>query len=78
MSVVLCFGFILGADVFDLSSENILAVMIGGAACGMTILLYWARKRGFFVSRYPRALLVRSSRAARALLPEGPGASERR
>ena len=34
------FGFILGADVFDLSSENILAVMIGGAACGMTILLY--------------------------------------
>ncbi len=34
------FGYILGADVFDLSSENILTVIIGGAACGITILLY--------------------------------------
>jgi hypothetical protein len=33
------FGLVLGVGVFDLSSENILAVVIGGAACGVTVLL---------------------------------------
>jgi hypothetical protein len=33
------FGYVLGSGVFDLASENTLAVFIGGLACGMTILL---------------------------------------
>jgi hypothetical protein len=33
------FGFVLGTGVFDLVTENVLAVFIGGTACGITILL---------------------------------------
>jgi uncharacterized membrane protein YciS (DUF1049 family) len=32
------FGFVLGADFFQLSSRQIIAALISGAVCGATIL----------------------------------------
>jgi hypothetical protein len=40
------FGYILGSDVFDLSSDNVLTVFIGGAVCGLTILLMEIARSG--------------------------------
>ena len=40
------FGFVLGGDVFNLASENVLTVFIGGAVCGITILLMEMARSG--------------------------------
>jgi mannose/fructose/N-acetylgalactosamine-specific phosphotransferase system component IID len=33
------FGFAIGADVFDLTSEDGINALIAGAVCGMTVLM---------------------------------------
>ena len=33
------FGFVLGANVFGLASEDGITVLVSGAACGITVLM---------------------------------------
>ena len=57
------FGFVLGAGVFDLVSENVLAVFIGGTACGITILLLEMVHSGKQMGPLRFAKLVRLARS---------------
>jgi len=47
------FGFVLGANFFELTSKQVVAGLIAGAACGLTIFLveYHRSKKQLSVAR---------------------------